>query len=241
MKTIILAIPSLNEETVLRDTVEKTLAFVSEKMPNDNFRIVIVDNGSSDRTQEIGRALAAEHPDQVIYQRLEQRGKGLAVRDAWTKHEGDIYAFMDADLATDLKSLPPLINYCPDNGMAIGSRYLPESEVKKSITRRIFSWGYRLTLKTVLETKIHDLPCGFKAASAKVVRDVFPDVKNNAWFFDTELTIRAEKKGLPIVEVPVKWHEVNQADRPSRVSLSKVAREYLERSWALRRELFRKR
>ena len=240
MKTIILAIPSLNEEAVLLDTVEKTLDFVSKKMPNDNFRIIIVDNGSNDRTQEIGRTLAAEYPGQVIYQRLEQRGKGLAVRDAWTKHEGDIYAFMDADLATDLKSLPLLISSCPDNGMAIGSRYLPESEVEKSITRRVFSWGYRLTLKTVLKTEIHDLPCGFKAASAKVVRDIFSEVKNNAWFFDTELTIRTEKKGLPIVEIPVKWHEVDQIDRPSRVSLFKVAREYLKHSLALRRELFRK-
>ncbi len=240
MKKVILVIPALNEEAVIRNTVEKTLRFISEKMPGSDIKIVIVDNGSDDRTEEIGRALVVEHPCRVIYQRLGQIGKGLAIRDGWTTHEGDIYAFMDADSATNPKSLPALIDDCPENGMAIGSRYLPESEVEKSITRRIFSWGYRLTLKVVLGTRINDLPCGFKAVSAKIIREIFPEVKNNAWFFDTELTIRTEKKGYPIVEIPVKWCDVDQEDRPSRVSLFKVAREYIDRSFALRRELSRK-
>jgi len=235
--TIILAIPALNEEALIRSTVETTVRFITKNFSDDNFRIVVVDNNSTDRTEEICQELVNENTGLVFFQKTDRQGKGIAIRDAWTKHNGDMYIFFDADLATDLKSLPLLIDACRKNGIAVGSRYLPNSEVKKTMLRHIFSWGYRLVLKIVLNTKIKDLPCGFKAVSSDVIREILPLVKNNTWFFDTELTIRAERAGYSIKEVPVRWHNINQKDRPSRVSLIKVATEYLKCSWALRKEL----
>ena len=238
---IVLAIPALNEESVIRDTVERTVDFVEANFPEDEFRIVVVDNGSTDRTGEIVRELAGRRPDRIAYRRLERRGKGLAIRTAWAENPADIHAFLDADLSTDLASLPALIEGVRKNGgLAIGSRYHPDSTVERTILRRLFSLAYRLTLKAVLNTKIGDLPCGFKALSSATVRKILPLVKNDSWFFDTELAIRTERAGYPVTEIPITWHEVNDPNRRTRVSLVRVSAEYLRNSWRLRRELGRK-
>ena len=238
---IILAIPCLNEEAILGRTVETTLEFIQSRMPRDQeWLVTVVDNGSSDRTGTIGRGLAAIYPGRVSYRRLGQRGKGLAIRDAWVSAPADtaIFAFMDADLATDLGALPALVEACRrTDGLAIGSRHLPESRVVRSLLRRLFSWGYRLVLKCLLGTRINALPCGFKAASAAVVNKILPQVQDNAWFFDTELVIRTERAGLPVTEIPVVWHEVSGSGRRSRVPLFRVAYDYIRQSLKLRQSL----
>ncbi|MBN1584900.1 glycosyltransferase [Candidatus Uhrbacteria bacterium] len=236
---ILLAIPALNEEAVIRETVEKTAAFVSANFPGDDFRIAVADNGSTDRTWEIVREMEGKYPGRVFGLKTGRPGKGLAIRTAWSEHPADICAFMDADLSTDLRSLPALIDACRSGGMAIGSRQHPGSVTERTLLRRIFSACYRLALKAILGTRISDLPCGFKAISAGIAGKILPETESDGWFFDTELTIRAERAGYPITEIPIRWHEANDPDRRSRVSLIKVSAEYLKNAWRLRGE-FRK-
>lgn len=242
MTKVTLAIPCLNEEAVLERTVRTTLAYARERLPDFTVTLVIVDNGSNDRTEAIGRRLAVEFPADVRYRRLGQRGKGLAIRSAWQEFPAAIVAFMDADLATDLSALPRLLTACRDQGgLAIGSRHLPESDVERSGLRRLFSFGYRLMLRLVLNTAIRDLPCGFKALDAATAQAILPQVQDNAWFFDTELVIRTERSGRPVTEIPVRWREASEQGRRSKVPLFHVAVDYLKRSWRLRRELAAKR
>jgi len=234
---IVIAIPVLNEEQVLKATVEEVRRFAAAGLAGHETVVVVADNGSTDKTGEIGRALAAADPA-VRYRRLEQRGKGLAIRTVWSDGPADVYVFMDADLATDLAALAPLVAAAAEGGgLAVGSRFLPGSKVERSLWRRLFSRGYRLFARLMLGTRVSDLPCGFKAASPRVIAEIMPAVKNNGWFFDTELVIRAERAGLPVREVPVIWREERTPGRRSRVAVWKLVREYVRQVLALRRDL----
>jgi len=234
---ILIALPVLNEEKVLRASVEAVHRFVAAGLPGHETTIVIADNGSTDGTEAIGRELEQELPG-VRYLRLSGRGKGLAIREAWKSGDADIYVFMDADLATDLAALPELVRRIEQGAeLAVGSRFHPDSVVDRSAFRKALSRGYRTLLGTALGTAVSDVPCGFKAASSRLVRDVMPCVRDDQWFFDTELVVRAERAGHRIDEVPVAWRELKPAGRASKVKVLPLAKEYARKVFRLRREL----
>jgi hypothetical protein len=115
---------------------------------------------------------------------------------------------MDVDLSTDLSNLKPLVKSLTEKkfDIAIGSRLLPDSEVKdRPLKREILSRGYNILIKLLFQVHFSDAQCGFKAITQKVVRNLLPQIKDNAWFFDSELLIVAEKLGYRIYEQPVKW------------------------------------
>lgn len=238
---VTLAVPCLNEEAVIENTIVTTLEFAERELAVFELLIVIADNGSTDDTEAIGQRLERDNPGRVAYRRLHERGKGLAIRTAWKENPADIYAFMDADLATDVQALPPLLTNCAASaGLTIGSRHLPQSRVRRSVLRRLFSFGYRWLIKLILGTRINDLPCGFKAASTQVYSQVLPQVRDHTWFFDSELVIRTERAGLPVTEIPVTWQEPQLTERESKVPLLQVAASYIQLAWSLRRELRRR-
>jgi glycosyltransferase involved in cell wall biosynthesis len=173
--------------------------------------------------------------------RLERRGKGLAIREAWRRFPADVAVFMDADLSTDLEALPDLVGAIGAGAdLAIGSRYHPRSTVERSVLRRFVSRCYRFLLRLLLGTSVADVPCGFKAASARVVRGIVPKIKDDGWFFDTELVVRVERAGMRIAEVPVRWCDFRVAGRQSKVRVLPIGWEYFKKSLALRSELIRK-
>lgn len=234
---IAIALPVLNEEKVLRRTVLAVRGYVDDALPGHDVTIVIADNGSDDRTEEIGRELASE-VEGVRYVRLTRRGKGLAIREAWKSVDADLYAFMDADLATDLSALPELVRSIEGGAdLAVGSRFHGESTVRRSPIRKVLSHGYRALLGAALDTDVADVPCGFKAASARLVRDVMPAVCDDQWFFDTELVIRSERAGHRIEEVPVVWRDLRPAGRTSKVRVLPLVKEYVTKVMRLRRAL----
>lgn len=230
-------IPVLNEAKILADTVEAVYARLLEEFAEGDFRLVIVDNGSTDGTGAVVGALLAEYPG-LRYERLNCRGKGLAIRTGWQRHPAAVNVFMDADLATDLAALKPLVLAVEEGAdMAVGSRYHPASVVERSFWRRLCSLGYRLVLRTRLGLRTADAPCGFKAVSARVLNEIVPIVRNERWFFDTELLVRAERAGCRIAEIPVSWHEDSVAGRRSRVSVFRVAWQYFRECERLRNDL----
>ncbi len=234
---ILIAIPVLNEEKVLRGTVETVQRFVRESLSDFEVVIVIADNGSEDATSIIGQQLATSFAN-VRYCRVAARGKGIAIRTAWSLSDADVYVFMDADLATDLTAFPALIRHVQENGgVAVGSRYCKGATVERSMFRKALSFGYRVLLRCGLGTRITDAPCGFKAASADAVHAVLHHVKNDAWFFDTEFVIRAERLGLRVQEVPVVWRELRPRGRKSKVRIMKLISEYVHEVLRLRRDL----
>ena len=214
-------IPCLNEERALPVCVRRLHGFMSERMGRYDWGIVVADNGSTDGTLDAAEALSQEFP-QVRYIRLEQRGRGRALRRAWTESRADIVAYMDVDLSTDLGSLPPMIAAIADDGydVATGSRLLPESQVVgRTLKREITSRGYSLLFRAMFFTTFRDAQCGFKAASRRAADDLAPLVEDNGWFFDSELLILAQKCGYPIKELPVHWED----DPDTRVRILRTA------------------
>ena len=217
MTKLDITLPGLNEEKGLATAVATLSAFMSERMGEYDWRITIADNGSTDATPEIGRALAAERPE-VFYTRLEQRGRGRALKRAWSESGADIVGYMDMDLSTDLNALPTLISAVERDGydVGIGSRLAKGAEVVgRSPKRELTSRCYSLMFRSAFLTGFRDAQCGFKVVSRRAVEDVLPLVEDTGWFFDSELLILCEKNGYRIFEHPVRW--VDDPDTKVRV------------------------
>lgn len=223
---IIVAVPVYNEEEILEANINFVVEFCSKNL-SDDWKIIIADNVSTDRSSIIAKDLEKKN-NRIKYLFVSQKGKGRAIRTAWSLEEADIYIFMDADLAVDLKALPDIVSAVKNGSdLAVGSRYLSDSRVKRSFSRLIFSRLYRLILKLLINLKVSDAPCGLKAINQKVKDEILPKVNNQEWFFDSELVILAERQGYKIFEVPVIWQDARTKKNKSRVNPIFVGLEYL--------------
>lgn len=231
-KTLDIVIPVLNEERSLPSSIPTLHGFMSANFADYDWRIVIADNGSDDATPQVSHRLS-EQFDGVTPLRLEQRGRGLALKTAWGQSTADILAYMDVDLSTNLGALRPLVDAigCDDWDIAIGSRLIKGAVVKRRpMKREITSRGYSLTFRSMFFTGFRDAQCGFKAVSRRVVDEVVPLVVNSHWFFDTELLLIAEANGFRIREIPVCWTD----DPDTRVKILGTAIEDLKGLFRLR-------
>ena len=200
-----IVIPVLNEEKALPSSIACLHGFLSENLDGP-WRIVIADNGSSDATPQVCHTLAEQYSE-VTYLRIEQRGRGRALRKAWLESAADVVSYMDVDLSTDLRAFPLLLHALQDgHDIAIGARLIPGAEVHlRSLKRELISRSYNLLIKLMFATRFHDAQCGFKALTRAAAATLVPYVVDQGWFFDSELLILAEKRGFEIKEVPVAW------------------------------------
>ncbi|HTX29045.1 MAG TPA: dolichyl-phosphate beta-glucosyltransferase [Streptosporangiaceae bacterium] len=230
-------IPVYNEEKVLAANVRGLHSYLTAHLPH-RFVITIADNASTDGTLAIAHRLREELPSiRVVH--LDRKGRGLALRHVWCGSDADVVAYMDADLSTGLDAFLPLITplVAGDGDLAIGSRLALGAAVVRGPKREIISRAYNLLLRTVLAARFSDAQCGFKAGQAEVIRALLADVEDNAWFFDTELLILAQRRGLRICEVPVTWVD----DSDSRVEIVRTALADLRGVARLRRARSRRR
>ena len=230
-----LVIPVLNEAHVLEKSVTTVRRYFGQNV-RWRWRVVVVDNGSTDGTSDVGRRLAAEFPD-VQFVQLAQRGRGRALRQAWTQSDADIMAYMDVDLSTELEAMPKLIEGVRSGryDLATGSRLHRDSHTTRGFKRDFISRCYNVIIKLALWTSFTDAQCGFKAVSRRVVKEVVPAIRDQAWFFDTELLVLAEKHGYRIMDQPVTWVD----DPDSRVRIVKSAWEDIKGVARLRWLLWR--
>ncbi len=121
--------------------------------------------------------------------------------------------------------------------MAIGSRRLAGSKVKRSLFKKIVSWSYNFLARKLLKSKITDHPCGFKAVNQRAIKEILPLIKNSQWFFDTELLILAAQRAYRIKEIPVNWTEHKIKGRQSKVRLIFLIFDYLGDLQQLKRRL----
>ena len=212
-------IPVYNEERALEPSVKALREFLQERCPY-RWRIVLADNASVDRTLEVAKTLSSLYPE-VSYLHLDQKGRGRALRRAWLDSEADIVSYMDVDLSTDLEAFPSLIDGLAEEGyhIAIGSRLKHGARVQRQLKREIISRCYNMLIKLMFRNKFSDAQCGFKALTRQAAEDLVPIVKDQGWFFDSELLLRAEQKGYQIYEVPVRWID----DPDSRVNVFQTA------------------
>jgi putative flippase GtrA len=224
-------IPVYNEADGLERSVVRLHAYLSERFPV-SWRITIADNASTDSTWSIATGLAARL-DRVGAIHLDQKGRGLALRTAWSASSSAVVAYMDVDLSTDLDALLPLVAplLSGHSDLAIGTRLALGANVVRGPKRELISRTYNLLLKAVLRSGFSDAQCGFKAIRTDVARSLLPLVADNSWFFDTELLVLAERNGLRIHEVAVDWVD----DPDSRVKIASTATGDLRGIWRLLR------
>ena len=214
-------IPVYNEEEALPVNIPRLCAFLKENLSNP-WRVTIADNASIDGTRAVSEELSQDL-EGVNYLYLPEKGRGRALRNAWLGSECDIVSYMDVDLSTDLTHFPALVGALESGShVAIGSRLSRESRVtQRSFKREFTSRSYNLLIWLMFFVGFPDAQCGFKAMTRQAAQTIIPNVKNNNWFFDTELLIIAEKRGYRIGVVPVAW----QDDPGTTVNVVKTATE----------------
>jgi glycosyltransferase involved in cell wall biosynthesis len=228
-----LVVPIYNEQATLEASIRRVHAFAAAKlwMP---WRITIADNASTDSSPELARRLARELAA-VTYLRLERKGRGLALREAWSRSSAAVVVYMDADLSTDLTALAPLLAplLSGHSALAVGSRLARGANVIRGPKRELISRCYNLILRAALRVRFSDAQCGFKAIRTDVAAELLPLVGDDSWFFDTELLVLAERAGLRIYEVPVDWVD----DPASSVDITATALADLRGVARMRRQL----
>jgi glycosyltransferase involved in cell wall biosynthesis len=228
-------VPVYNEEATLSASITRLHRHLAQHVPYE-WRIVIADNASTDATPVIAGTLCRQL-DRLAVVRLERKGRGLALRTAWTCSHADVLAYMDVDLSTDLDAFYPLVHAIAEEGydLAIGSRLARGAKVVgRGPVRETTSRAYNLITRLALGTSVVDAQCGFKAISSDAAERLLPEVADNEWFFDTELLIRAEHHGYTIKQVPVHWTD----DPNSHVRIVRTAMQDLNGVWRLKREGF---
>lgn len=202
----LIVLPVYNEEKALLKGVNQLTDFLTG-YDRYEWRIVIADNNSKDRTGDIGRTIESGNPI-VKYLYIPRKGRGIALRTAWEQTDCDFVSYMDIDLSTGLDALIRAMDLL--NGGAnivVGNRLAKNSNTTRCLKREFISQSYNIVIKMALGTHFHDAHCGFKTGRREVVQKLLPYIEDNEWFFDTELLFYAEKLGYNIKEIPVTWIE----------------------------------
>jgi putative flippase GtrA len=219
-----IVVPVYNEQAALEHSIRRLHGFLTESFPV-TWRIVVADNASTDGTPFIAAALADELPG-VTHLRLDRKGRGLALREAWSRSDARVVSYMDVDLSTDLRGLLPLVAplLSGHSDVAIGSRLARGADVVRGPKRELISRAYNTILHATLRVRFTDAQCGFKAVTRGAAAQLLPQIRDDGWFFDTELLVLAGRDGLRIHEVPVDWVD----DPDSRVDIVHTAIEDLK-------------
>lgn len=206
-------IPAYNEERNISSTLKKTRRFMEEH--DIDYEIIVVNDGSSDRTAGI--------VDEIIREKSTARikmvnlgaksGKGNAVRNGVKAALGDYIFFTDADLPYSVEAFSDAIACFRDKkaDIIVGSRYSKGSAMEYGILRRIASRLFSNLVQLVLSFKIPDAQCGFKAFKKAIAKDLFEKLTITGFAFDDELLYMAKKRGLKILCIPVSMRKLDES------------------------------
>ena len=227
--------PVLNERLRLENGITRTVKYL-KKIEFDDYEIIIVDNGSEDETPQIAAKLCEMYPG-VNYERINVRGVGAAFRRGVELSHGDIVGYMDIDLSTNLRHLGEAIHIfktVDEVEYINGSRFARESDTKgRKWYRKITSQGLLILLKVFLGMKSTDAICGFTFMRRDTALALVEgSSQDNGWFYMIELLLRAEKRGVRILDYPVEWQE----DYNTTVKVFKTVCNYLVQIARLFRE-----
>jgi dolichyl-phosphate beta-glucosyltransferase len=211
VRSISVVIPAYNEEGRLPQTLERVTAYLNSR-DLDFHEILVVDDGSSDRTVAIAKAFAASHPAIRVLENGVNRGKGYSVRSGMVAAVGAWILFSDADLSAPIDQLEVLTRAVETGGadVAIGSRALDRSliSVHQPGFREHAGRFFNLVMRLSIGLPIQDTQCGFKLFSRRSVEAIFPLQRLDRFGFDVEVLLIARLKGFRILELPVTWSHI---------------------------------
>lgn len=200
-----IVIPAYNEEQRLPHTLEDLNAFIIAQPYTTD--VLVVENGSSDRTLALAQEAAARYPWlRVLHE--DQNGKGLAVKRGMLAAQGEYRFICDADFSMPVDEinhfLPPALKGV---AVAIGSREAPGAvRYNEPAHRHLIGRGFNLLVKTIVLPGLQDTQCGFKCFSAEAAEAVFPRQTMTGWIFDVEVLFIARRMGFKVQEVPISWY-----------------------------------
>lgn len=204
-------IPAFDEEKRLPSTLKTITTWLADGT-FANWEIVVVDDGSRDRTAAIVETFSSTHANVRLLRNPGNRGKGYSVRHGMLRASGDWILFSDADLSTPIEEVQKLCDAAMtrDAVIAIGSRALDRSlvSVHQSAFRELSGRAFNLVMRMVTGLPFRDTQCGFKLYRADAAREVFSRQQLDGFSFDVEDLFIARRLGLPAVEVPVRWANV---------------------------------
>jgi len=201
-----IVIPAFNEQERIGKTLDEIAGYLRKK--NFTAEIIVVSDGSRDRTAEVVRARAAQVPGLALVELPENRGKGFAVRTGIEKARGRRILFSDADHSTPIDEFDrfrPLLE--AGTSVVIGSRALPDSriEIHQNRVRETMGKSFNLLVQSLVISGLADTQCGFKAFEREAIRRIISLQRVERFGFDVEILYLAEKFGYSIREIPVRW------------------------------------
>lgn len=202
--------PVLNERLRLESGITRTVEYLAA-IDFSDYEIIIVDNGSEDETPQIAAKLCEKY-ERVAYARIPVRGVGAAFRKGVKLSHGQIVGYMDIDLSTNIKHLGEAIQIFQDQPQVAyinGSRFAQASDTQgRKWYRQLTSQGLLVLLKLFLGMKSTDAICGFTFVRRKTAISLIKGCsKDKGWFYMIEFLLRAEKRGVNILDYPVEWQE----------------------------------
>ena len=201
-----IVIPAYNEEERLTPTLREYVAYC--RATRRAAEIIVVDDGSLDRTSVVAEEFAADHPEVRLIRLAENRGKGYAVRSGVVNARGKLILFADADGATPLEELARLEAALEAGAqVAIGSRAMHAEgvHVNARIYRRAMGRVFHAFVQMLTVRGVRDTQCGFKLFRGPVAHDLFSRMRMRGFSFDVEVLLMAQRRGYRIAEVPVNW------------------------------------
>lgn len=201
IKKLSIIVPAYNEEKRIRPFLADLNKFCTKNL--DNYEIIVVNDGSKDRTLDILKKVNYKNFRFISY--APNQGKANAVKTGVLAAKGSHLLFIDADGATSPQEISKMIPCFENFDAVVGSRNLKESEAHKDFQRRILSFGFNNYVSFLFGLNFSDYLCGFKGFKTDIARKLFDSLKSKRWIFDVELFCRIKKYGVSIKEIPIKW------------------------------------
>src|SRR3989344_7820509 len=199
---VTIIIPAYKKEKTIKKYIEKI--FNTMKETRWDFEIVVVDDGSPDKTFE--EACKFKRPNVFVYRYESNRGKGYAVRYGMARANGDPIVFIDSGMEINANGVSMILEHMQwyDADIVMGSKRHPASKVNQPLIRKIYSWGYHFLIKILFRLRLKDTQTGLKVYKRKVLEDVLPRLLVKRFAFDIELLAVAHHLGYKrIFEAPV--------------------------------------
>lgn len=199
-------VPAYNEEARLERTIRAIVAHLRGRFRQAE--VIVVDDGSEDRTADVVRDLMREIPEVSLVELGANYGKGRAVRAGVQRARGDFVLFCDADLSVPIEELEKIL-VAMEQGyqVVIGSRAMPGSEilVRQSPVREWMGKAFNLMVRVLFGLRFRDTQCGFKGLGGEAARSIFSRVRLDGFAFDVEVIVLALRLEYKVAEVPVRW------------------------------------
>jgi dolichyl-phosphate beta-glucosyltransferase len=206
-----IVIPAYNEHDRLPQTLDCIFSYLHAQPYRAE--VIVVDDGSSDRTSEIVSTCGQKYSGLRLISNTENRGKGFSVRHGMLEARGEIALFTDADLSTPIQEADKLLHALREEGYdaAIGSRAMDRSliEVHQPMIREQAGIFFNRPVRWIMGIEFSDTQCGFKAFRMERARIIFEQQRVEGFGFDPEILFLAKRHGLRVAEVPVRWSHVS--------------------------------